>query len=286
MFEVPYVGHVFSGTRMTPDQEKVQSVQNWPVSTDATEVHCFLGLASYYRRYVHQFLHIVAPLHNLNKKDVQFAWTAECQTAFATLNQKLTQVPILAWECLVAVYGMKQFRHYLLGRPFRLFTDHAPLKWLSAQKMEGLFCCWSLAMQEYDFTIIYQKRAFNTVADSLSRYVPVQAPSAATQLRSDHKKEDVYSAQRSDPVIKVIAEAVQHSLAKPMGRKWHCPPLICYRKMWNQLTLVDGVVCRKFAPGPSSDVITVPILPRSLQPDALYHSHNVLATGHLGAEKL
>ena len=78
MLEVPYVGHMFSGSGMVPDQEKVRVVHDWPVPTDATEVCRFLGLASYYRRYVHQFSHIAAPLHNFIQKNVQFSWTSEC----------------------------------------------------------------------------------------------------------------------------------------------------------------------------------------------------------------
>ena len=61
---------------------------------------------------------------------------------------------------------MKQFRHYLLGhyllgRKFQLLTDHAPLQWLSAQKMEGLLCRWALTIQEYDFHIAYRKGSLN-----------------------------------------------------------------------------------------------------------------------------
>ena len=31
-------------------------------------------------------------------------------------------------ECLAVVYATIQFRHYLLGCPFQLYTDHAPLQ--------------------------------------------------------------------------------------------------------------------------------------------------------------
>ena len=62
----------------------------------------------------------------------------------------------------------KQFRHYLLGRHFTLFTDHAPLQWLSAQKMEDLLCRWALCLQEYDFCIMYRRHT-NQNADALSR---------------------------------------------------------------------------------------------------------------------
>ena len=47
---------------------------------------------------------------------------------------------VIQQECLAIVFATKQFRHYLLGRPFTILTDHAPLQWLSRQKMEGLLC--------------------------------------------------------------------------------------------------------------------------------------------------
>ena len=62
------------------------------------------------------------------------------------------------------MFSLKQFRHYLLGRRFKLYIDHAPLQWLSAQKMEGMLCRWSLAIQEYDFAIVYRKGSANSNA--------------------------------------------------------------------------------------------------------------------------
>lgn len=76
---------------------------------------------------------------------------------------------VIQKECLAVVYALKQFRHYLLGRSFLLITDHAPLQWLSAQKMEGMLCRWALAMPEYDFQIVYRKGTLNANADALSR---------------------------------------------------------------------------------------------------------------------
>ena len=75
----------------------------------------------------------------------------------------------IQWECLAIVVALKQFRHCLLGRKFTLRTDHAPLQWLSAQRMEGLLARWALAIQEYDFTIVYRKGTENVNADALSR---------------------------------------------------------------------------------------------------------------------
>ena len=79
------------------------------------------------------------------------------------------QYSVIQKECLAAIYGMKQYQHYLLGWFFSLMTDHKPLQWLSAQKMEGLLCRWALAMQEYDFRIAYCEGSQNANADALSR---------------------------------------------------------------------------------------------------------------------
>ena len=62
---------------------------------------------------------------------------------------------VIQRECLAVACAVKQFRHYILGRPFQLYTDHTPLQWLSGQKMEGMLCRWALALQEFDFTISY-----------------------------------------------------------------------------------------------------------------------------------
>ena len=335
--EVPYLGHVFSATGMAPDQEKVRVVREWPVPSDVTEVRRFLGLASYYRRYIHQFSDIAAPLHSLTQKGVPFVWTPECQTAFTTLKEKLTQAPILVYprfdsealpfvlqtdassvgvgavleqggkvvayasrtltkserqysviqrECLATVYGMKQFRHYLLGRSFTLVTDHAPLQWLSAQKMEGLLCRWSLAIQEYDFTMLYRKGSLNTNADALSRCVNPEAVSASTQIQTRHTKEELITAQQNDPVVRELSQALHQNSAKPTkSGEWGQSPLIRYRQLWPQLTLVEGIVCRKYTPGPTKDLITVPIIPDSLRQKVLYHCHDSPTAGHQGIDK-
>ena len=90
------------------------------------------------------------------------------------LKKAETNYSVIQQECLAKVFAPKQFRHYLLGRPFTIMIDHAPLQWLSGQKMEGLLCTcrWALALQEYDFIIQYRKASKNSNADALSRCHP------------------------------------------------------------------------------------------------------------------
>ena len=60
--------------------------------------------------------------------------------ASRSLNKAEQQYSVIQKECLAAVFAMKQFRHYLLGRNFQLLSDLRPLQWLSSHKMEGLVC--------------------------------------------------------------------------------------------------------------------------------------------------
>ena len=94
MPKVVYLGHVFSTSGMATDHRKIVAVQEWSVPTNATEVRQFVGLASYYCRYIHQF---AKPLNALTQKATAFEWTSECQDAFNSLKRKLTQAPILAY---------------------------------------------------------------------------------------------------------------------------------------------------------------------------------------------
>ena len=88
--EVVLLGHVISVSGISPDPTKTEKVRDNPVPVDVSSVRQFLGLSSYYRRFVPGFSKIAAPLYYLTKKSVTFCWTDECQRAFGKLKQLLS----------------------------------------------------------------------------------------------------------------------------------------------------------------------------------------------------
>ena len=93
--EVGFLGHVISGEGIAVDPTKVQAVTEWLAPTSVSEIHSFLGLAGYYRRFIENFSKIAKPMTELLKKDTKFQWMEECEASFQELKKRLTIAPVL-----------------------------------------------------------------------------------------------------------------------------------------------------------------------------------------------
>lgn len=107
------------------------------------KVRSFLGLCSYYRRFVIGFSEIAKPLHKLCEKNIKFAWTEKADSAFAALKEALTSTPILAYP--------------LPGLPFILDTD-------ASHKSVGAVL--SQVQDEKECEITYMSKSMNKHEES------------------------------------------------------------------------------------------------------------------------
>jgi hypothetical protein len=71
---VKFLGHTISSDGISVDPSKVQEVLDWKPPTSVHQIHSFLGLAGYYRRFIPDFSRIAKPMIELLKKGVKFSW--------------------------------------------------------------------------------------------------------------------------------------------------------------------------------------------------------------------
>jgi hypothetical protein len=94
--EVPFLGHVVSLEGITVDPGKVKEVLEWKPPMTVSKVLSFLGLASYYRRFILNFSKIVNSIPELLKKGNKYVWSEARDEAFKHLKKLLTTSPVLA----------------------------------------------------------------------------------------------------------------------------------------------------------------------------------------------
>ncbi|KAL6460930.1 hypothetical protein MHYP_G00308960 [Metynnis hypsauchen] len=80
-----------------PDMDKVRAVTEFPVPTDVRQVRQFLGLTSYYRRFIGGYAQQAEPLFSLTRQDFLFLWDENCQRAMDFLKECLTSAPIVCF---------------------------------------------------------------------------------------------------------------------------------------------------------------------------------------------
>ncbi|GFX46344.1 retrovirus-related Pol polyprotein from transposon 297 [Trichonephila clavipes] len=93
--EVKILGHHVSSNGVRPDPEKIKAVRNFPTPKNIHDIRSFLGLCSYFRRFIKGFCYLAEPLQSLLKSGVEFHWGPEEVEAFNSLKKALTSDPVL-----------------------------------------------------------------------------------------------------------------------------------------------------------------------------------------------
>ena len=81
------------GIQVNP--QKIEVVSEWPRPILVIEIQSFLGLAGYYRRFVHDFSRIAAPMTYLTQNNVKFMMSEAYENSFQLLKEELTMTPVL-----------------------------------------------------------------------------------------------------------------------------------------------------------------------------------------------
>ena len=190
--KVPFLGHVVSDKGIGTDPAKIEAILNWPVPKSASDVRSFLGLASYYRRFVKNFAKIAKPLNELyaqvhkrhqhdhkkgEKKPLGDLWTPECQEAFFSLKMALTTPPVLGYadytkefvvEVDASLQGLgavlsqkKEGKTVVIAYASRsLRKNEKNMQNYSSMKLELLALKWAITEKWRDYLLRHKCRAF------------------------------------------------------------------------------------------------------------------------------
>ena len=195
---VRYLGHIFSAKGMSPDPSKVQDITDWPTPTNPTEVRQFLGLASYYRRYILNFSNTAGPLYSLTQKNVPFTWDLACNEAFDTLKSHLVQSPDFAYPCF-----------HQEAEPFVLQTDASAIGLGAVLEQYGhviAYASWSLTSSERNYSV--KQRECLAIVFALKQFRHYLL-GRSFQIHTDHEPLQWLSAQNMEGMLCRWALAMQ-----------------------------------------------------------------------------
>lgn len=94
--ELKYLGFVVNEKGLQVDPEKVAAISSYKRPKTRKQLKRFIGMASWYRKFVPAFSSIMAPLHALTSLKNAFKWSPECEFAFESIKEKLISAPVLA----------------------------------------------------------------------------------------------------------------------------------------------------------------------------------------------
>ena len=84
-----------SESGISVDPAKVEAVMEWKQPKNTFEVHSFLGLVGYYRRFIQDYSKLAKPMTRLTQNGVKFEWNEPCEQSFQELKKRLTSALIL-----------------------------------------------------------------------------------------------------------------------------------------------------------------------------------------------
>jgi len=316
--EIKILGHRVSSAGIRPDADKIKAVKEFPTPKNTQDVKSFLGLCSYYRRFIKDFCHRAQPLQELLKGDSRFHWGVEQRQAFEDLKEALTSDPILGLydeNCPTKMhtdasgYGIGAVLIQIQKGEEKViaYASRALMKAeknYSTTERECLAAVWAInKFRPYlfgkPFTIVTDHHSLCWLANlkdpsgRLARWaLRLQEYDITIVHKSGRKHQDADSLSRnpveqSDQNETEVAAISQFNLAFEQLQDPDLARIITGKissatsgYKGKHYEIVNGILCKKnYDP---SGKKWLPIIPKHLRKEILAHFHDAPTAGHLG----
>ncbi|UYV74499.1 hypothetical protein LAZ67_11003688 [Cordylochernes scorpioides] len=218
--EIEFLGMIIDHKGIRPSEEKLRAINDARTPSDKMELMSFLALLNYYesnnpwkwnkehqrsfaeakdlissKSVLAHFNEDLPILVNCDASEYgvgvilsQIDHGIERPVVFAslTLNKTERRYAVIDREALAVIFAVSKFSQYLLGRKFKIVTDHKPLVGLFnpnkpiPQVLSPRMMRWCLTLSAYTYTIEYKPGIKNGNVDTLSRLPLNESPSQIT----------------------------------------------------------------------------------------------------------
>ncbi|XP_014469758.1 PREDICTED: uncharacterized protein LOC106741871 [Dinoponera quadriceps] len=258
-----YLGHVVDREGLRTDPDKVAAITNWLTPATLRQVRQFLGLASWYRRFVAGFSKRVAPLTRLTRKGVKWAWGEAEEATFQDIKRALVTTSVLACPDFIRSFVIQtDASNHGLGV---ILTQHFPEgerviaygsrtlsnaeKNYSATELECLAVVWGIRrmrgyLEGYHFTVI-------TDHQSLRWLQRLESPTGRLARWLFDLQQYSFEIRYRRGCANKVADALSRRSAVCALRDIRCP---CFKKLhkgirtdptaWPDYTIQQGRVYR------------------------------------------
>jgi hypothetical protein len=90
-----FLGHIISSSGVSVDPDRTKSIRDFPTPRDVKGIARFIGMVSFFHKFIPHFAERASPFNLLRKKDTPFVWGSEQQYAFQDLKLAIINPPVL-----------------------------------------------------------------------------------------------------------------------------------------------------------------------------------------------
>ncbi|UYV67003.1 K02A2.6-like, partial [Cordylochernes scorpioides] len=188
--------HIINEDGVRPDSKKLEALERCKKPFDKTSLKSFLGMLSFYSKYIPNMSTLAGPLYQLLKKDNRWKWSSQCEKAF--LNLKLT---LLNSQALI---------HYSMKLPLTLTCD------ASAYGISGVLC-HIVEGEEKPITFVSR-----TLSSAEVKYSQTEKEALAIVFATSKLRQYLFGR-------KFVLKSDHKALTTVFGNKRLLPPLIANR---------------------------------------------------------